>query len=58
MQTFEGLPTEPFSQRPRHVGSTGADHTLVGIHADRQCTELVGSLVSVSGYKLGARYRP
>ena len=57
MQTFEGLPTEPFSQRSRYVGSTEADHKLIGICAGRQCATLVGSLVSVSGHKLAATYR-
>ena len=57
MQTFEGLPTEPFSQPSGYVGSTEADHKLIGIYAGRQCAALVGSLVSVSGHKLAATYR-
>ena len=57
MQTFEGFPPEP-RVRARHRQSADADHYVIGLQVDRQCTQLVGALIAVSGNRLEARYRP
>ena len=58
MQMSEGLADRSFAQRSRAAGSGRDGHALIGVYADRACAALVGSLVSVTGHKLVADYRP